>query len=70
MIQKNLKKKSSEFFFLVNLQNKNTFSQCIRIVASLQFLGKLSDQKKSDRKYLLLFTLRQKQNKNNKHSLF
>ena len=33
------------FFFLINLQNKNNFAQWIRIVASLQFPGKLSDQK-------------------------
>ena len=60
MILEKFEKEIFRVFFLVNLQNKNTFSQCIRIVASLQFLGKLSDQKKSDRKYLLLFTLRAK----------
>ena len=45
MILEKFEKEIFRVFFLINLQNKNNFSQWIRIVASLQFLGKLSDQK-------------------------
>ena len=45
MILEKFEKEIFRVFFLINLQNKNNISQWIRIVASLQFLGKLSDQK-------------------------